>query len=361
MYKDTGILHENAVALLARLIETPSFSREEEVTAGIVSSFLSAHGVSDIRQKGNNVWALNRSFDPSKPTILLNSHHDTVKPNPGYTRDPFKPEIECGRLYGLGSNDAGASVVSLCSAFLDFYDIDAMAYNLCLAITAEEEISGHGGVESILTDLPPLDFAIVGEPTGMQMAIAERGLVVLDCLAEGRAGHAAREEGENAIYKALEDINWLRNYRFPQKSDLFGEVKMSVTVINAGSQHNVVPAQCSFTVDIRVTDKYTNEEVVETVRRNLKSRVTPRSVRLKPSFIDPSHRAVRAGLDLGLTTFGSPTTSDQALLDVPSMKIGPGESTRSHSADEYVRLDEIREGIEIYTRLLGSLLELPEQ
>ncbi|MCD8073193.1 MAG: M20 family metallo-hydrolase, partial [Alistipes sp.] len=341
MHKDTGILHENAVAMLARLIETPSFSRQEEVTAGIVASFLSAHGVGDIRQGGNNVWALNKFFDPSKPTILLNSHHDTVKPNPGYTRDPFKPDIEGGRLYGLGSNDAGASVVALCSAFLDFYDIPHMAYNLCLAITAQEEISGTGGIESILGELPPLDFAIVGEPTGMQMAIAERGLVVVDCVAEGKAGHAARQEGRNAIYEAMEDIEWIRNYRFPEKSDLFGEVKMSVTVISAGSQHNVIPAECSFTIDVRVTDKYTNEQVVETLSRNLKSRVTPRSVRLKPSCIDPSHPAVRAGLRLGLTTFGSPTTSDQALLDVPSMKMGPGDSARSHSADEYVYVDEI--------------------
>lgn len=358
MCKDTGILYENAVALLARLIETPSFSREEEVTAGILFQFLSAHGVGGIRQSGNNVWAYNKHYDPAKSTVLLNSHHDTVRPNGGYTRDPFLPAVEQGRLYGLGSNDAGASVVSLCAAFLYFYEATDLAYNICLAITAEEEVSGKGGIESILPQIGPLEFAIVGEPTGMQMATAERGLVVLDCIARGKAGHAARNEGENAIYKALDDIAWIRGYRFPKVSPQLGEVKMSVTVIEAGSQHNVVPDECRFTVDIRVTDRYTNEEVVEIIRQNISGEVTPRSVRLKPSGIDHSHPAVQAGLALGLTTYGSPTTSDQALLDIPSMKMGPGDSARSHSADEFICLSEIHEGIKTYTALLSDLFKM---
>lgn len=352
-----NILYRNAVVLLQELVATPSPSGSEDGTADILASFLTKRGVDGICRSGNNVWAFNRRHDPAKPTILLNSHHDTVRPNPAYTRDPFTPQTEEGKLYGLGSNDAGASVVALTAAFLWFYDREDMPYNLCLALTAEEEISGRGGIESILPQLGPLDFAVVGEPTGMRMAIAERGLVVLDCTARGTAGHAAREEGDNAIYKAMRDIEWFRTYRFPHESELFGGVKMSVTVINAGSQHNVVPAECRFTVDIRVTDRYTNEEVVETIRRHVECEVSPRSVRLRPSYIDPAHPLVRAGAALGLGTFGSPTTSDQALLDIPSLKIGPGDSARSHSADEYILLDEIRQGIEIYIAMLSRLLD----
>lgn len=351
------ILYRNAVVLLQELIATPSPSGQEDETADILAAFLKKRGVGDIHRSGNNVWARNRHFDPAKPTILLNSHHDTVRPNPGYTRDPFTPQTEGGKLYGLGSNDAGASVVSLTAAFLYFYELEGIAYNLCLALTAEEEVSGKNGIESILPELGPLDFAIVGEPTGMQMAVAERGLVVLDCTARGMAGHAAREEGDNAIYRAMKDIEWFRTYRFPKVSELFGDVKMSVTVINAGTQHNVVPAECKFTVDIRVTDLYTNEEIVGIVKQNVACEVHPRSVRLKPSSIDSSHPLVQAGLRLGLTTFGSPTTSDQALLDVPSLKIGPGDSARSHSADEYICLNEIKQGIEIYIAMLGEILD----
>lgn len=343
------------IELLRRMIATPSVSREEERTADLLAEFLTSRGVDPVHRSHNNVWARNRWFDPAKPTILLNSHHDTVKPNSAYTRDPFAPDIEAGKLYGLGSNDAGASVVSLIAAFLHFYEAEGLRYNLCLALTAEEEVSGRNGIESILPELGELSFAIVGEPTGMELAIAERGLMVLDCVAHGKAGHAARNEGDNAIYRAMQDIEWFRTYRFPQESQLFGNVKMSVTVINAGTQHNVVPAECRYTVDVRVTDRYTNEEVLEIVRSHVASDVTPRSTRLKPSYIDPSHPIVAAGLALGRHTYGSPTTSDQALLSIPSLKMGPGDSARSHSADEFVYVAEIEAGIDQYVAMLETV------
>lgn len=344
------------VELLERLIATPSYSREEKMTADLLAAFLTGQGVAEVHRLHNNVWARNRWFDPSKPTILLNSHHDTVKPAARWSRDPFLPEIVNGRLYGLGSNDAGASVVSLTAAFLHFYEAKDLKYNLLLALTGEEEVSGQNGIESLLPELGPLDFAIVGEPTGLHLAIAERGLMVLDCVAHGKPGHAARDEGDNAIYRAMEDIEWFRTYRFPKESALFGGVKMSVTIVSAGTQHNVVPAECRFTVDVRVTDRYTNEEVLETVRQHVRSEVFPRSTRLKPSSIDPSHPIVAAGMALGRRTYGSPTMSDQALLSVPSLKVGPGESARSHSADEYVCLQEIEEGIVQYIALLDAVL-----
>ena len=347
--------YTEAVELLRQMIRIPSISKQEEGTADLLASFLSERGVS-VHRKKNNAWAFNRHYDPARPTILLNSHHDTVKPNSGYTRDPFSPDIEGDLLYGLGSNDAGASGVSLLETFLHFYDRSDLKYNLCVAITAEEENSGADGLELIIPELGPIEFAIVGEPTQMQLAIAERGLMVIDCTAHGKAGHAAREEGDNAIYKALRDIEWFRTYRFPKVSDLFGAVKMSVTIIQAGTQHNVVPAECHFTVDVRVTDRYTNEEVLEIIREHVACEVKPRSTRLKPSSIDPAHPIVQAGLALGRTTYGSPTTSDQALLDVPSLKLGVGDSARSHMADEYVHLSEIREGIDLYIRMLSAIL-----
>lgn len=343
------------IELLRRMIATPSVSREEERTADLLAEFLTSRGVDPVHRSHNNVWVRNRWFDPAKPTILLNSHHDTVKPNSAYTRNPFAPDIEAGKLYGLGSNDAGASVVSLIAAFLHFYEAEGLRYNLCLALTAEEEVSGRNGIESILPELGELSFAIVGEPTGMELAIAERGLMVLDCVAHGKAGHAARNEGDNAIYRAMQDIEWFRTYRFPQESQLFGNVKMSVTVINAGTQHNVVPAECRYTVDVRVTDRYTNEEVLEIVRSHVASDVTPRSTRLKPSYIDPSHPIVAAGLALGRHTYGSPTTSDQALLSIPSLKMGPGDSARSHSADEFVYVAEIEAGVDQYIAMLEAV------
>ena len=352
---ETEQLYENAVALLRQMIQTPSFSKEEAGTAGLLAEFLQERGV-EVHRKKNNVWVFNRHYDPAKPTILLNSHHDTVKPNGAYTRDPFAATVEGDRLYGLGSNDAGASGVSLLAAFLHFYDRKDLKYNLCVAITAEEENSGHDGLECVIPELGPLEFAIVGEPTLMQLAIAERGLMVIDCTAHGKAGHAAREEGDNAIYKAMQDIEWFRTYRFPKVSDLFGAVKMSVTIISAGTQHNVVPAECRFTVDIRVTDRYTNEEVLEIIKEHVSCEVKARSTRLRPSSIRPDHPIVQAGLALGRTTYGSPTTSDQALLDIPSLKLGVGDSARSHSADEFVHLSEIREGIELYIKMLSAIL-----
>ncbi len=352
----TDILFQQSVQLLQQLIATPSFSKEETHTAEIINSFLVGHGIKTHR-KLNNIWAWNQHFDPAKPTILLNSHHDTVKPNSGYLRDPFDALIEEGKLFGLGSNDAGGCLVSLIATFLYYYDQPNLKYNFCLATTAEEEISGNNGLELIVPELGNLDFGIVGEPTQMQLAIAERGLMVLDCTAFGRAGHAAREEGDNAIYKALKDIEWFRSYRFPKESELFGPVKMSVTIINAGSQHNVVPATCTFTVDVRVTDAYRNEEVLELIRAQVDCEVKPRSIRLKPSSISKDHPIVQAGIKMGRTTYGSPTTSDQSLLDIPSVKLGPGDSGRSHMADEFVYIDEIKEGIELYVQLLDQLVD----
>jgi len=352
---DIEKLFDQAVALLQKLISIPSFSKEEDKTADTIQEFMKGHGIT-MHRKLNNLWAWNKHFDPAKPTILLNSHHDTVKPNSGYTRDPYDAKIEDGKLYGLGSNDAGGCLVSLIASFLYFYNQENLKYNFCLATTAEEEISGVNGLELIIPELGQLDFGIVGEPTLMQLAIAERGLMVLDCTAHGKAGHAAREEGENAIYNALADIEWFRTFRFPKESEVFGPIKMSVTIINAGSQHNVVPASCVFTVDVRVTDAYRNEEVLEIIRQHVKCDVQPRSIRLKPSSIDKEHPIVQAGIALGRTTYGSPTTSDQSLLDIQSIKVGPGDSARSHTADEFVYVDEIREGIELYIKMLERLV-----
>jgi acetylornithine deacetylase len=348
-------LYSDAVDLLKELIAIPSFSREEDGTAALLQRVMESHGI-PVRRSGNNVWALHTSFDPALPTILLNSHHDTVRPNPAYTRDPFAPEEEDGRLYGLGSNDAGGSVVSLVAAFRYFWKKTALKYNLVIALTAEEEISGTGGIESILAELPAVDFAIVGEPTLTEMAVAEKGLLVLDCLAQGRAGHAAREEGDNAIYRAVEDINWFRTFGFPKVSETLGPVKMSVTVIQAGGQHNVVPAECRFTVDVRVTDAYTHEEILQTIREHVQSRIEPRSLRLRSSSISADHPIVKAGGKLGKKLYGSPTTSDQALIPAPSVKVGPGDSARSHSADEFIYLREIKQGIETYIGLLEQVV-----
>ncbi|WP_207428438.1 M20 family metallo-hydrolase [Pedobacter sp. SYSU D00535] len=348
-------LADDSIDLLKGLIAIPSFSREEDKTADAIEFFFREHGLDPKRQQ-NNIWSFNQYYDPAKPTILLNSHHDTVKPNTGYTRDPFSAEVEDGKLYGLGSNDAGGCLVSLIATFRHFYGQKDLRYNLCMAATAEEEVSGKNGIESLVPSLGPLDFAIVGEPTLMDLAIAEKGLIVLDCVAHGKAGHAAREEGENAIYKALKDIEWFRTFRFPKESTLFGPIKMSVTVINAGSQHNVVPAECKFTVDVRVTDAYRNEEVVAIIKEHVEAEVTPRSTRLKPSSISIDHPFVQAGLALGRKAYGSPTTSDQALLDITSVKIGPGDSARSHSADEFIHIDEIYQGVELYISILEKLL-----
>lgn len=348
-------LTTDSIALLQELIHTPSFSREEAQTADLLERFLTSRGA-QVSRKGHNVWAYNRYFDPSKPTILLNSHHDTVRPNANYTKDPFVAEVVDGKLYGLGSNDAGGCLVSLMAAFLSFHEQENLRFNLCFAATAEEEISGKQGLESVLPDLGALEFAIVGEPTGMQLAVAEKGLMVLDCAARGVAGHAAREEGDNAIYRALPDIAWFASYRFAKVSPLSGPVKMSVTMVNAGSQHNVVPATCGFVVDVRVNELYSHEEILAEIRQHVQCEVVPRSTRLKPSSIPLDHPLVQAGIALGLQPFASPTMSDQALLDIPSLKIGPGDSARSHTADEFIFLREIEEGVTIYCRLLEALL-----
>lgn len=341
--------------LLSRLIATPSFSREEHVTAELLADFIHNQGIA-FRRKHNNIWAANLHFDPAKPTILLNSHHDTVKPNSAYTLNPFEPLVRDGKLYGLGSNDAGAALVSLLAAFLHFYKRENLTHNLLFAATAEEEISGLNGVESILPELGDIALAIVGEPTLFQMAVAEKGLLVLDCTAQGKAGHAAREEGVNAIYEAMSDIEWFRSYRFPKVSPTLGPVKMSVTVIQAGTQHNVVPAECRFTVDVRCTDAYSHEELLDIIRSQVRAEVVPRSMRLRPSAIPMEHPIVQAGLVMGLSAYGSPTTSDQALMPFTSIKIGPGDSARSHSADEFVYLHEIEQGIAGYIRLLEQIL-----
>ncbi len=341
--------------LLKQLIATPSFSREESHTADLIDAFLTGRGMAT-RRKKNNVWAQNRHFDPVKPTILLNSHHDTVKPNPSWTLDPFTPLEREGKLYGLGSNDAGGCLVSLMMTFCHFYERADMTHNLLLVASAEEEISGRDGLELVLPELPPIGFAIVGEPTQMQLAIAEKGLLVLDCVAHGRSGHAARNEGENAIYKALRDIHWLTTYQFPKVSPTLGLIRASVTIINAGTQHNVVPDTCTFTVDVRVTEQYTLEEVVAIIQTHIESEVHPRSVRLKPSGISVGHPIVQAGLALGRHTYGSPTTSDQAVLTCPSLKCGPGDSARSHTADEFIFLNEIDEGIRGYVAMLEGVV-----
>ena len=353
--QDIKTLYENAVELLKKLIATPSFSKEEQDTFTILSDFLSENGVK-IYIKGNNIWAYNKHFDKKKPTILLNSHHDTVKPNKSYTRNPFSPDEENGKLFGLGSNDAGGALVSLMATFLHFYSQENLKYNIAIATTAEEENSGKGGLESIISELGKLDFAIVGEPTLMDLAIAEKGLLVLDCLVKGKSGHAARNEGDNAIYKALKDIEWFQNYQFTKVSETLGPIKMTVTVINAGSLHNVVPDQCLFTVDVRVTDAYNNEDVLKIIRQFVSCEVTPRSVRLKPSSIPKEHPIVQAGIALGKKTYGSPTTSDQALLNIPSLKCGPGDSARSHTADEFIYLKEIEEGIEGYIKMIEKVV-----
>lgn len=348
-------LTKDAIELLKDLIQTESFSKQEDETAGLIEEFFRERNI-PYRRKKNNIWAKNKHFDASKPTVLLNSHHDTVKPNPSWTLNPLNPLVKDGKLFGLGSNDAGGCLVSLIATFCYFYYRNDLKYNVVMAATAEEEISGREGLEMVVPDLPEIEFAIVGEPTQMHLAVAEKGLLVLDCIAHGKSGHAARDEGENALYKAVKDIAWFQNYKFPKVSENLGPIKMSVTMINAGSQHNVVPDTCKFTVDIRVTEQYTLEEITEVVKKNIESEVVPRSIRLRPSSIPKEHPIVQAGISMGRNTYGSPTTSDQALLDCPSLKMGPGDSARSHTADEYIYLNEIEEGIQLYIKMLEKVI-----
>lgn len=343
------------IGLLKSLIGIPSFSREEIHTAGILEDFLEAQGCR-VERILNNVIVKNKNFDPGHQSILLNSHHDTVKPVSSWKRDPFNPVVENDCLYGLGSNDAGGSVISLMDAFFEFYEQRNLNRNLILVISAEEEISGMNGIDSVLKELKNIEFGIVGEPTGMKMGIAEKGLMVLDCRATGKAGHAARNEGTNAIYRAIEDLTWFRDFSFPGISELLGPVKMSVTLINAGTQHNMVPDVCDFTVDLRSTDAYTHEEILEIIRANVSCEVVPRSTRLKPSGLSGNHILVEAGRKLGLELFGSDALSDQALMNFPTVKIGPGDGLRSHMADEFITLDEIKSGMKIYIGLLNEML-----
>ena len=344
----------DAIDMLKGMISRPSFSRDEANVADYLQSLWEKDGHKVFR-KYNNLWIISPAFDFSKPTILLNAHIDTVKPVSAWTKDPFTPEEdEDERLYGLGSNDDGASVVSLYQAF-NILTKKEQNYNLIFLASAEEEVSGKDGIESILKELPPITFAVVGEPTDMQPAVAEKGLMVVDCIVKGMAGHAARNEGGNAIYKAMKDIEWFRTYEFPEKSDFLGPVKMSVTIIKAGSQHNVVPDCCEFTVDIRTNEFYSNEQVFDYIKENVECEVNARSFRLNSTRTDLEHPFVRRAVMLGKEPFGSPTLSDQALMPFPSVKIGPGQSSRSHTADEYICLPEIREAIDIYVRLMDGL------
>lgn len=345
---------EKYVSLLQKLISVPSLSREEQGAAELIRQFLSETGIS-YHSKLNNTWVRNRFWKDGLPVILLNSHIDTVKPSGGYTRDPFSPDIEGDILYGLGSNDAGGALVTLLAVFVHFYPMENLPFNLIYAATAEEEISGANGLECILPDLGTIDLAIVGEPTRMQMAIAEKGLLVLDCTARGRSGHAAREEGENALYKAVDDIEKIRNYRFEKVSEILGPVKMTVTMINSGTQHNVVPDQCSFVVDVRTNEHYSNQRASEIIDELIGSEVEPRSFRLNSSGIPVTHPIVQRGISLGINYYGSPTTSDQAIIPYPSIKIGPGDSARSHTANEYILVSELNLGFQTYVNLLSDL------
>ncbi|WP_299528740.1 M20 family metallo-hydrolase [uncultured Lutibacter sp.] len=344
-----------AIELLKNLISKQSFSGEENETALLIMQWFSSHDIKFESDK-HNVWAKNKHFDASKKTILLNSHHDTVKPNKGYTRNPLSADVEDGKLFGLGSNDAGGCLVSLLATFTYFYTREDLKYNFVIVASAEEENSGPNGLNSMLKIIPEIDFAIVGEPTLMQLAIAEKGLMVMNCEAKGTSGHAAHGIADNAIYNAIEDIHWFQTFEFPEVSETLGKVKMTVTQIEAGSQHNVIPASCKYVVDVRVTDAYSNQEVFDIINSNVKSDVSPRSLRLNSSSIPKEHAIVQAGIKLGRETYGSPTLSDQAVLSCPSLKLGPGQSLRSHTADEFIYVNEIEEGIDLYIKILNEII-----
>ncbi len=350
-------LQQDAIRLLQDLIETQSFSGEENATANLLEEWFKKNAIPFERHL-NNVWAKNLHFDAEKPTLLLNSHHDSVKPNSGYTRDPFTAEIEEGKLFGLGSNDAGGCLVSLLATFTWFYKAENLNHNIIFAGTGEEETNGKNGIAALLPNLPKIDVAIVGEPTLMELAVAEKGLVVFDVKVKGTASHAAHPNDDNAIYKCAEVLEWFRKYDFPKESAVLGKVKLTVTQINAGSQHNVVPAEVNLVIDVRVNDKYSNKEIEEILQKEAPvTEINARSLRLNSSSIPADHPIVEAGISLGMKTYGSPTLSDQAMLSCPSLKLGPGDSTRSHSADEFIFVREIEEGIEKYIRLLEKSLK----
>ena len=349
-------LSTSAIQLLKDLIEIPSFSSEEHLTAARIEQWFTDYKMPFERSQ-NNIWAVNKHFDASKPTLLLNSHHDTVKPNNGYTKDPFKAQLEDGKLYGLGSNDAGGCLVSLIATFTHFYAQKNLNYNLVLVASAEEENSGENGLNSMLPIIPNIDVAIVGEPTLMQLAVAEKGLVVFDAVVAGTPSHAAHPNTNNSIYNSIEVLQWFQNFKFHKTSEALGDVKMTVTQIAAGSQHNVVPAHVNLVVDVRVNDAYSNQEIATILQTESPcTKITPRSLRLNSSAIATDHELVKAGIAMGRTTYGSPTLSDQAVLSCQSLKLGPGDSTRSHSADEFIYLSEIEEGIQLYIELLNCVL-----
>jgi len=356
MSKSQDILTQNAIELLQELISIPSFSGEEDKIADAITAFLNSFGIETHRQD-NNIYAFNKHYDESKPNLLLNSHHDTVKPNSAYTKDPFHPHIEDGKLFGLGSNDAGGCLVSLLATFVHFYEKEGLSHNIIMAATAEEEDAGEKSLRGLLPILPDIDVAVVGEPTLMDLAIAEKGLVVFDAVVEGTPSHAAHPNDNNAIYNTIEVLQWFKDYTFDKVSEALGEVKMTVTQINAGKQHNVVPAQVDLVVDVRVNDCYTNQEIAEMLQKEAPCKMTPRSLRLNSSCIDPNHALVKSGLALGRKTYGSPTLSDQAALSCQSVKLGPGDSTRSHSADEFIYVNEIEEGIDLYIKILSGFLQ----
>ena len=356
MEKNCSELTKEAVELLKRLIATPSVSRDEGAAADVLEAYMKEKGLNPQRH-GNNVWCMSKGLDASKPVILLNAHIDTVKPVAGWQHDPFTPTLEGDKLYGLGSNDCGGGLVSLLMTFMELNGRlnTPILSNFIFLASCEEEVSGKNGIESVLPLLPKIDFAIVGEPTGMQPAIAEKGLMVIDATAHGKAGHAARNEGDNAIYHAMKDIQWLSEWQFPKQTELLGPVKQTVTIINAGTQHNVIPDQCTFTIDVRSNECYTNEEIFAFFQEHLTSELKARSFRLSSSRIDESHPFVQACIKEGLKPFGSPTLSDQALMRFSSLKLGPGDSARSHTADEYIKISEIDSAISLYVRLLSSL------
>lgn len=350
-------LTQEAIILLKELIKTPSFSSEEQNTVLLLEKWFINNDIPFNRQK-NNVWAYNLHYCISKPNLLLNSHHDTVKPNKGYTLNPFEPIEKDDKLFGLGSNDAGGCLVSLLAVFTYFYQSENLPFNIVIAATAEEESSGKNGLNSILQHLPKIECAIVGEPTEMHLAIAEKGLLVLDVEVAGTASHAAHQNSNNPIYSALPIIEWFKNYEFEKISDVLGPVKMTVTQINAGKNHNVVPSECNLVVDIRVNNCYTNLEVLEIIKNSINAKITPRSIHLNSSSINVNHSLVQAGIHLGRSTYGSPTLSDQSVLNCQSVKIGPGNSLRSHTADEFIFLQEIEEGIKLYIQILTKFFNL---
>ena len=342
----------DAMLLLKKLIATPSVSRNEKDAADIMEQTIRSYGFEPQRE-ANNLWIIDPHYDESRPTLLLNAHIDTVKPVASWSRDPFSPNVEDGVLYGLGSNDCGGGLCSLLQIFRMLTE-KPQSYNLIYLASAEEEVSGKDGITRALPLLPHIDLAIVGEPTGMNPAVAEKGLMVLDVIAHGKSGHAARNEGVNAIYEALDDMRWIRDYKFEKVSEFLGPTKMTLTVVNAGTQHNVIPDKCTMLVDIRTNEFYDNEEVYEFIRQHLKSEVKAHSFRLKSSRIDPEHPLIKKCVSMGMKPFGSPTLSDQALMHFPSFKLGPGESSRSHSANEFIRISEIRDAIAKYETLLDG-------